>query len=318
MIVQRVGIPIYLQVKDFILEKIKSGEFQPGGKIPTERELSAELGISRNTVSAAYKELLLEDVLEARQGRGTFVKVVSDHVGGEVSSSRRGRLIKVIDDAMAKVVELGFTVEQFAAIASIRAQEKTQAVKALRVAVVDCTAEYIQHFINQIGQVANVHFETVVLSELVIGKVQVELLQACDLVVTTFEHQAAVNGLMGNSNKVITVATVPYLEAVIKLARLPANTKVAIMARTKEFKETLEALLEKAAINHLDFTLLQSDDRNEINSFAADYDVFIVSEERENLVRQLVAAQKEVITFYYEIDRGSLNQVMMKLVSQAI
>ncbi|WP_378953983.1 GntR family transcriptional regulator [Pelosinus sp. sgz500959] len=318
MIVQRVGIPIYLQVKDFILEKIKSGAFRPGGKIPTERELSAELGISRNTVSAAYKELLLEDVLEARQGRGTFVKVVSDDIGGEIGGSRRGRLMKIIDDAMAKVLELGFTVDQFAAIASIRAQEKAQAVKELRVAVVDCTAEYIQRFISQIGQVANVHFESVILSDLVFGKVQIELLQACDVVVTTFEHQAVVTNLMGSGNKIITVAAVPYLEAVIKLARLPVDTKVAIVARSKEFKETLEILLEKAAINHLNFVLIQSDDRKEISSLIADYDVFVVSEEREVLVTQLVAAQKEVITFYYEIDRGSLNQVMMKLVSQAM
>lgn len=318
MIVQRVGIPIYLQVKDFVLEKIKSGEFKPGSKIPTERELSTELGISRNTVSAAYKELLLEDVLEACQGRGTFVKVVSDDVGGEVGGSRRGRLMKMIDDAMAKALELGFTVDQFAAIASIRAQEKTQAVKALRVAVVDCTAEYVQRFINQIGQIANVHFESVILSELITGKVQIELLQACDVVVTTFEHQMVVSSLMGNTSKVITVATTPHLEAVIKLARLPVNTKVAIVAHTREFKETLEALLEKAAIHHLDFALLQTDDRKKLSLQMQNYDVFIVSEEREVLVNQLVAAHQEVVTFYYEIDRGSLNQVMMKLVSQAV
>ncbi|HEY3425473.1 MAG TPA: winged helix-turn-helix domain-containing protein, partial [Negativicutes bacterium] len=78
MIIQRLGVPIYLQVKSYIMDKIKAGEYQPGAKIPTERELSAELGISRNTVSAAYKELLLEGVLEACQGRGTFVKRLVD------------------------------------------------------------------------------------------------------------------------------------------------------------------------------------------------------------------------------------------------
>src|SRR5665647_2214332 len=101
MIIQRIGIPIYLQVKDLVLGKVKSGEYQPGFKIPTERQLSTELGISRNTVSAAYKELLLEGILEARQGRGTFVKATSDDAGYEVSGSRRGRLLRIIDDAMA-------------------------------------------------------------------------------------------------------------------------------------------------------------------------------------------------------------------------
>lgn len=318
MIVQRVGIPIYLQVKDFILDKIKSGEYQSGTKIPTERELSISLGISRNTVSAAYKELLLEGVLEAWQGRGTFVKRASDDAGAEVASSRRGRLMKIIDDAMAKVLELGFTVDQFAAIASIRAKEKTQTITELRVAIVDCTMEHIQRFISQIGQNANVYFEPVVLSELVAGTVPIGLLQACDVIITTLEHQVVVTNLMGNTNKLIAVATVPHLEAVIKLARLPVNTKVAIVARTKEFMDRLKILLEKAAINHLDLALFQSDDPKEIRHLISDYSVLIASEEREPLVNQVIADNQEVITFYYEIDRGSLNQVMMKLVSQAL
>ena len=318
MIVQRVGIPIYLQVKDFIVDKIKSGEYQSGTKIPTERELSSLLGISRNTVSAAYKELLLEGVLEAWQGRGTFVKSNSDDAGAEMASSRRGRLIKIIDDAMAKVLELGFTVDQFAAIASIRAKEKTETIKELRVAIVDCTVEHIQRFISQIGQNANVCFESVVLAELVAGTVPVGLLQACDVIITTLEHQTVVMNLMGNTNKVIAVATVPHLEAVIKLARLPVDTKVAIVARTQEFMDRLQVLLEKASINHLNLQLFQSNDPKEIRNLVSDYSVLIASEEREALVNQVIADHQEVITFYYEIDRGSLNQVMMKLVSQAL
>jgi GntR family transcriptional regulator len=317
MILQRVGIPIYLQIKSYILDKIKSGEYLAGAKIPTERELSVELGVSRNTVSAAYKELLLEGVLEAQQGRGTFVKTTAADADMEALGGRRERLVKIIDDAMTKVVELGFTVDQFAAIASIRAIEKNQAVKELRVAVVDCASEYIQRFINQIGQIANVRFETVILSELITGETPIELLQACDLVVTTLGHQAAVVSLLGNASKVIGVATVPNLEAVIKLARLPANTPVAIVAKSNEFVENLKKLLEKTSINHLDFQVVQSGDYTEVNNFIANYKVVIVSEEREMLVRQMIMESQEVITFYYEIDRGSLNQVMMKLISQA-
>lgn len=318
MILQRVGIPIYLQIKSYVLDKIKSGEYLPGAKIPTERELSAILEVSRNTVSAAYKELLLEGVLEAQQGRGTYVKNTTDDSKDAVVGGKRERLVKIIDEAMSKVVELGFTVDQFAAIASIRAIEKNQAVKELRVAVVDCASEYIQRFINQIGQIANVRFETVILSELVAGKIPIELLQACDLVVTTLVHQTTVVGLMGNAHKVIGVATVPNLEAVIKLARLPANTQVPIVAKSNEFVANLKKLLEKTAINHLDFKVIQSSDYAEVSAFIADYKVVIVSEEREMLVRQMVSDMHEVITFYYEIDRGSLNQVMMKLISQAL
>lgn len=317
MILQRVGIPIYLQIKSFILGKINSGEYAPGFKIPTEREFSIELGVSRNTVSAAYKELLLEGVLEARQGRGTFVKAAPDVAEVETVGGRRERLVKIIDDAMAKVVELGFTMEQFAAIASIRAKEKEHGIKQLRVAVVDCTAEYIEHFIRQIGQIANVCFESIVLSELVAGEVSIELLHACDIVLTTLEHQVVITSLMGNGNKVIAVATTPKLEAIIKLARLPVGTKVGVIARTTEFIEKMKSLLEKTMINHLNLVFIQSDDRKTILPLINDHGIVIVSEEREVLLSPLITDQQELVTFYYEIDRGSLNQLMMRLISQA-
>lgn len=318
MILQRVGVPIYLQVKTYVLDKIKSGVYRPGTKIPTERELSGELGISRNTVSAAYKELLLEGVLEARQGRGTFVKAETDGNEGEATGSKRERLVKIIDEAMAKVVELGFTVEQFAAIASIRAKEKTEAVRQLRVAIVECAPEYIRRFIGQLGQVANVHFEPVLLSELLQGKVPVTLLEACDLVVTTLEHQAAVSSVMGTSSKLLAVAAVPNLDAIIKLARLSVDSKVGVMARTKEFADRIHALTRKMAVNRLEFDFSDTEDADEIRSFISRYKILVVSEEREHLARRWAEEGQEIITFYYEIDRGSLNQVMLKLVTQAL
>ncbi len=317
MILQRVGIPLYLQIKSSILDRIKSGEYYPGFKVPTERELSIALGVSRNTVSAAYKELLLEGVLEARQGRGTFVKT-ADRNEDEVPGGRRERLVRIIDEAMAKVLELGFTVEQFAAIASIRAKEKTQSIKELRIAIVGCTAENIEHYSNQIGQVANVRFESVLLPELVDGNVHIELLQACEVVVTALEHQLTVTNLMGNGSKVIGVATVPSLSAVIKLARLPAHTKVALVARTMDFFRQLEELLTKATINHLELVFIQAEDSKELLPLLVDCNVLVVSEEQEMTVRKLATGQQEVIPFYYEIDQGSLRQVMMKLVNQTV
>jgi GntR family transcriptional regulator len=320
MLLQRVGIPIYLQVKNYISDKIKAGEFQPGTKIPTERELATQLGISRNTVSAAYKELLFEGVLEARQGRGTFVKACSDAdddfdgvVGG-----RRERLLRIIDEAMAKVVELGFTVEQFAAFTSIRAKEKADAVREIHVAVVDCTAEYILHFIRQINQVANVQFKTVLLAELEQGIVPIELLHACDLVLTTHEHQEAVTRLMGNGQKLVAVATVPNLETIIKLARLPVATEVGVIVQSEEFVTTFKRLLSRVAISGLRFDVHHTLHREELREFVGKYKVLVVSEEREYLVRQLAVEGQDVIVFYYEIDQGSLQQVVTRLLAQTL
>ncbi|TGP50035.1 UTRA domain-containing protein [bacterium M00.F.Ca.ET.230.01.1.1] len=65
--------PRYLQIKQMILQKIHEGEWQAGEAIAPELTLAQQFGVSRMTVNRALKELSEENVLERRQGSGTFV-----------------------------------------------------------------------------------------------------------------------------------------------------------------------------------------------------------------------------------------------------
>lgn len=56
-----------------IKERIKKGEFLPGSKIPTERQLIAEFGVSRTVVREAVAKLKSEKLIDARRGAGMFV-----------------------------------------------------------------------------------------------------------------------------------------------------------------------------------------------------------------------------------------------------
>jgi DNA-binding FadR family transcriptional regulator len=56
-----------------IRELIVSGEYQPGDKLPPERELATILGVSRGAVREAISELAALNIVHARQGAGTFV-----------------------------------------------------------------------------------------------------------------------------------------------------------------------------------------------------------------------------------------------------
>jgi DNA-binding transcriptional regulator YhcF (GntR family) len=319
VIVQKLGVPIYLQVKAHILDKIKTGYYKHGDKLPTERQFSEQLGISRNTVSAAYKELLLEGVLEAQQGRGTFVREQTTDpmvAGADIAGSRLERALKVIDAAMLQVVEFGFTVDQFATIVAIRAKEKEFAVRELRVAVVDCTLEYVERFVAQLGQVTQVRFESITLGELMAGTVKPEFLAACDLVVTTTEHQSAVAEIIGNSTKLMAVATTPNLEAVIKLARLPAGTEVTVVAKTEEFVTALNRLLTKIGCNGIKLIPCVGNDRDQVKQCIANDHVIVTADAMQSIVRQVAGEAQEIITFYYEIDQGSLQQVVSRLVAE--
>jgi GntR family transcriptional regulator len=81
--VDRDGPPAYVQIVDQLGEGIASGRLSPGEKLPTERELSAELGVSRMTVRQALNVLTARGFLIRATGRrgGTFVarpKLVRD------------------------------------------------------------------------------------------------------------------------------------------------------------------------------------------------------------------------------------------------
>ena len=60
-------------VIDCLTEALLSGELKPGDRIPTEMELSEQLGVARNSVREAVKIMVYLGVLEIRRADGTFV-----------------------------------------------------------------------------------------------------------------------------------------------------------------------------------------------------------------------------------------------------
>lgn len=69
----RSRFPLYVQVASVMRQRIESGHWKVGDKISTIEELEAEFGIARVTVRQAIEILREEGLLDARQGRGTFV-----------------------------------------------------------------------------------------------------------------------------------------------------------------------------------------------------------------------------------------------------
>jgi DNA-binding GntR family transcriptional regulator len=64
----------YLRVADAIAARIASGDLQPGGKLPPERDLAAEHGVAYPTVRRAMEVLRERGLISTIHGRGTFVR----------------------------------------------------------------------------------------------------------------------------------------------------------------------------------------------------------------------------------------------------
>lgn len=85
--------PLYLQLYKFIRSHIESGDIPAHAKMPSKRKLANSLGISQNTVNAAYQQLAAEGYLEARLRSGHYVSTVVED-GFFASPLRSKRSIK--------------------------------------------------------------------------------------------------------------------------------------------------------------------------------------------------------------------------------
>lgn len=86
-------IPIYVQVQDAIIKKIILGDYEPGDKIPSIKDLAKDFKINANTVSKSLTDLEAQGILETRRGMGTYIvedkdmieETVDKYIGSRVS-----------------------------------------------------------------------------------------------------------------------------------------------------------------------------------------------------------------------------------------
>lgn len=76
------------EVADRVRALIDEKNLEAGMKLPAERQLAMQLGVSRNSLREALAKLVSEGVLLSRRGGGTFIRWRHDTWSGKTSSSR--------------------------------------------------------------------------------------------------------------------------------------------------------------------------------------------------------------------------------------
>ena len=105
------AIPLAAQVEAAIAERITRGEFAVGDRLPTEHELSAELGVSRATIRTAVGALARRGMIVSHQGRGSFVTAAASALSHTLTEARdlgdvlarNGAKVRVVFDGAAIV-----------------------------------------------------------------------------------------------------------------------------------------------------------------------------------------------------------------------
>ena len=125
--------PLYLQVRDVLVDRILAGEWKPGIPTPTEHQLAAELNVSLGTVRRALKQMEDEFVINRQQGRGTFV---NDQNTAQLAL-RFSNLYDLSDrqiegDIIATETETGFPSAEEAKLLGIESSDSVIRVRRVR------------------------------------------------------------------------------------------------------------------------------------------------------------------------------------------
>jgi GntR family transcriptional regulator len=105
----KTGIPFYRQIIDQIKYGIASGNLKAGEQLPTVRALAVELKVNLNTITKAYKELEIQNILETQQGSGTFIGKNNITIPAKEKSKK---LNSICNEFLTIAFSYGFSTEE--------------------------------------------------------------------------------------------------------------------------------------------------------------------------------------------------------------
>ena len=99
--------PIYAQIADGFRDQITGGVLPVGEKLPSVRELAAELSINPNTIQRSYRQLEAEGWIVTVPGKGCFVSA-----NASCQEQERQKLLQSFDETCSALLSLGMTREE--------------------------------------------------------------------------------------------------------------------------------------------------------------------------------------------------------------
>jgi DNA-binding transcriptional regulator YhcF (GntR family) len=218
-------VPVHVQLKEQIKHLILSGDFGPGDRLPSIRELAGYLRINRNTVARVFSELEREGYVESRRGSGAYVL---EPPADEAEIRRQELLERVMELAAGQGVpaeELGYALLARAGVSAV--------AEKVPVLFVECNEPELASFSAELEERLPVQVEGVLVDEL---EEKVSSLEEIPwrLAVTTFYHVGEVERVMEPRGvETVALLSVATLEGLRRLAELPEGTRVGVVGASR-------------------------------------------------------------------------------------
>lgn len=304
-------VPLYLQIKEQLKKLLAEGQLKKGSQLPTERELSIKLNVSRNTVSMAYQELSQEKIVSSHPGKGTFV-IADDTVSSNpfLLEEKHNLLINSIDLVIQQALDLNLKIDGFRSLFNQRLERTKHLLDHISIAFVECNQEQLYYFTKKLELGTGIQIVPLLIDEMhdqpenFLNKIR-----PVDLVVTTFFHYKEVQEFLKDQDKKITaIALVPKIETMVSIARVATNEmRLGLVCLTQKFAEYVFKSIKAAGINCKSISYTTTHDSSKLEMFIHKCDILIVSPGRKEDVKKFISKSIPLIEFIYIPDKGSIN-----------
>ncbi len=298
--------PIYRQIAEHIARAVIEGKLPAGSKLPTVRELSAEIGTACGTVKHAYELLEERGIVEMIQGKGSFI--VDDR---EEEGSRKAKAMNAIDQMFGQLEDLGFTPREIEIYLNLKLRGLEEKYDVVKVAVVDCNPETLQIIERQLSQIG--YAETAAFDLNRLDEAAGKLNEDYDLILTTSTHFAQVEPYINRNKTLGMLSMTPSVRTVVRLAKIPDETRVGIFCASDAFAAVVRSNCSEMGDWSENMRTQLMGIRTGEKQFFSTHQLIIVPEGFESFIdaagqemlREFVDAGGQVVQYHYRIDRGS-------------
>lgn len=306
------GKPLYKQLNEQITDLVRSRELPPGYRMPTERDLSLELGISRNTVSSAYKELEKQSILVSQQGKGTFVTEESIL---SLSRDKFQKLHRLMDMVLDEAYDQGVEKKEILEILEERISEKSALRRNTHSLFLECNIEQAKFFANELQESTGIPCDPLTITDLeTMDSRTEEKVKEASVVIVTFNHVKEVSDLLkGYDKEIMGIAINPDLETIVRIARFPDRKKLGFLCISDQFMQKSKQALDSAGLGYLRIVFSNTRKEEEVRRIVEENEILIVSPGRRKDVEKYNGEKKEIIEFLFNLDEGSVKALKNKM-----
>lgn len=260
-------LPYYLKLYEFLKEKILNKELT---KLPSERELSKILNVSRLTITKVYEKLKNDGLIYSKKGSGYFINFDSLYF----VQSRKERAYLLINSLIDTLLKENFNFTDIKNLFNSILSFKELNSEEINVAFIDCNPESFFIINKQLKELfkINLFFYPVInFHKEKIEDFLNKLKNNFDFIITTKKHFKEILSLCKNEHcsnlNIIKVSIEPDSETIFYLSKITKNSKKLILTYSTRFSEIIKDYLIK-------FDLEINSEYSILDNFFSDYKNF--------------------------------------------